>query len=163
MTTLELIIMAPIFQGKNILIIGAPASGKTYITKEIAEFLPNHKVIHTDDYMHHGFEQSLYSLMDDLKTIQEPTIIEGIGGYRLLRKGVETDSYYPDVVIEMVVTEERIQEVYSNERDPAKLKGVFTAIKSCATILQKYQAMNNPRKPTWYAIENDYSPSSINQ
>lgn len=165
MTLQQLIdIPASRFEGKNILIIGYPASGKSHVCNKLADKCPTHKIIHTDDYMQHGFEQSLYVLLNDVKEDPlsrssasfRPTLIEGILGYRLLRKGVEQDNYYPDIVIELNVTNDQITEVYQKERNADKLKSVMSSCKACQTILIKYLAMDNARKPEWLVIENEF-------
>lgn len=151
----ELINKAPEFQGKNILVIGSPASGKSFVTGLLKSALPYHRIIHTDDYMEHGFEQSLYVMMEDIKATPWVSIIEGMLGYRLLRKGVELDCYYPDIVIELLVSTETIEGIYNTQRDPSKLKGVMSQIKACNTVYAKYLDMPNDHKPEWIIVEND--------
>src|SRR5690606_18231688 len=77
------------FEGKNVLIIGYPGSGKTHLFNLIPK--TDHKFIRTDDYISFGFEQSLYECLKDITDIQSTgrnTFIEGVQGYRLLRKGL---------------------------------------------------------------------------
>ena len=107
------------FKG-NILIIGHPASGKTTIAKKMHEFNPGHTLIHTDQYL--PYKEGLYDLLDHLKNINGPTLIEGVNGTRLLRKGVQTRSYYPDYVINVMTKPENIRKTYENERDPEKYR-----------------------------------------
>lgn len=165
------------FTGENVLIIGCPASGKSTIMQMIHDRQKiGHFIFHSDDYMHHGYEQSLYALIDDYKKLRSeldgssehplpldayskhPIFIEGILGYRLLRKGVELDCYYPDVVIELLITDERMEQTYNESRDPEKLKGARSQTKACATILGKYKEMFIPdgKYPEWIQINNDY-------
>ena len=150
------------FTGENVLIIGCPASGKSTIANMILERNPDHTLLRTDDYMSHGYEQSLYVMIEDMKAKvnndEVPMIIEGILGYRLLRKGVELDFYYPDVVIELVITDERMEKTYNAERDPEKLKGARSQTKACATILGKYKEMfiKDGLYPEWIQIYNNY-------
>jgi adenylate kinase family enzyme len=61
------------FAGKNILIIGCPASGKTYLANALSLHLPAHTLIHTDDYMVHGYKDSLYVILDEIKNINNNT------------------------------------------------------------------------------------------
>ena len=139
-------------KGKNVLIIGFPASGKT----TLAELLnsENHTLIHSDDYMQFGFKESLYELLKDLENIEGNTIIEGVMGYRLLRKGVELNSYYPDVVLELKVTEATVRRRYL-DRDTKKLNGALSMCKSCTKILGDYEKLTNTRAPIWIKILND--------
>lgn len=143
-------------ENKNVLIIGWPASGKTHLANLLWKDNPGHQCFHTDDYMHHGFVEALYALMEDIKKCRRPTIIEGVQGYRLLRKGVELDSYYPDIVIELEISEKRMYQTYATERrgkDPAYLKGF---VKMQAKILDDYFKMKNKHKPQWIKLKNHY-------
>lgn len=139
-----------------VVIIGAPGSGKTYITSELAEANPNHIVIHTDDYIVFWYEQSLYKLLEDLTSEKykgKKLIIEWVGAYRLLRKWVETDSFYPDCVIEVQTTETRLREVYeSRGKEPDK---VFIMQKGNETVLTKYKALENKHPPVWLYYDNN--------
>lgn len=139
-------------KGQNVLIIGFPASGKT----TLAELLnsENHTLIHSDDYMQFGFKESLYELLKDLEKIEGNTIIEGVMGYRLLRKGVELNSYFPNIVIEMKVIEATVKKRYQ-ARDPTKLNGALSMCKSCMKILGDYEKMTNTKNPLWIEIKND--------
>src|SRR5690606_35051402 len=49
-------------------------------------------------YLSHGYEQSLYALIADVD-FANPYIIEGIQGYRLLRKMVQLGLPLPDLII----------------------------------------------------------------
>ena len=77
---------------KHIIIIGSPASGKTTLSLKLLE--KGFKIIHTDDYMQYGFKDSLYKLLEDIQKLNlKNIVIEGILGYRLLRKGIELNCY----------------------------------------------------------------------
>jgi len=138
---------------KNVLIIGCPASGKTYLSNL---FKTTHTKIHTDDYMRFGYVQSLYQILSDLKEINGLTIIEGIQGYRLLRKGVQLDCYYPDIVIEMIISEQKMINTYRNERDARKIKYLINFNSMHNKIIADYFALSNNTKPEWYKIHNNY-------
>lgn len=143
------------FKGKNVLIIGCPASGKTYLANLLAA-AKNHAVIHTDDYKDHGYKESLYVMLKDIKRTAGCTIIEGVQGYRLLRKGVEYGCYYPDVVIELEVSQERMIQTYEESRPGKNLAAVKAFTKTHKTILADYLAMPNDRKPLWIKLKNSY-------
>ena len=83
------------FKNQNVLIIGNPATGKTNLLAQLKKSNPTHYTINTDDYMSSGYEQGLYDILDDLKGITAPTIIEGVQGFRLLRKGLQKGVYRP--------------------------------------------------------------------
>lgn len=141
-------------EGKNVVIIGWPTSGKTYLANFLAPNF-NHVVIHTDDYIERvgDFKQELYVLLDDLKAIDRPVMIEGILAYRLLRKGVELNCFYPHLVIELETTLEQMQKIYLAERKPhnyGRAKGIAAG---CEKVLNDYRAMVNPSPPTWIKIQ----------
>lgn len=134
-------------KNKNVLIIGPPASGKTTLAKKLAT--PDHLLIHTDDYMGLGYYDAMYSILDDIIESEKPTIVEGVQGYRLLRKGVEKNTYYPDIVIELKISDEKMEEIYRLERDPKKIRYLSSFNKMHEKILTDYQNMYNPKKPIW--------------
>ena len=141
---------------KNVLIIGKPTSGKTHLSTLLSKDNPNHKIIHTDDYVKFGYKEGLYRLLLDFAGVSQPTIIEGVLGYRLLRKGVELDCYYPDLVIELEVPDALMYKTYRNERpgkDVSYLKGFNAAHLS---ILQHYKSMPNKKPPQWVTVKNAY-------
>jgi len=79
--------------GKHVLIIGAPRSGKTTLSKKLKT--KYHYIIHTDDFgEEYGYDQGLYKLMAFIEKKQENyyTLVEGTLGYRLLRKLSEIKS-----------------------------------------------------------------------
>jgi hypothetical protein len=85
---------------KIIVVIGLPLTGKSTITEMFVTQFPDYQVFHTDDYIQYGYEQSLYVLMEDIKKCKcEKIIIEGVQGYRLLRKGIQLGSFFPDLVV----------------------------------------------------------------
>lgn len=147
------IINLPI-KGKNILIIGNPASGKTYVSGLFPA--THHTIIHTDDYIQHGHVEGLYKLLDDLAQIEGNTIIEGVLGYRLLRKGVELGVYYPDIVIELHTPQDTIEKTYIEQRQSTKLKNLPAFCKALGTVLNDYKALYNPYPPIWINVQNDY-------
>lgn len=150
--TIEQVIQMDI-EGKNVLIIGCPASGKTYLTKQ---FQTNHKKFHTDDYMKYGYEQAMYKVLDDIKNSTENTLVEGIQGYRLLRKGVQLDCYYPDIVIQLIISEEQMFKTYRNERDEKKIKYLKGFNGMHDKIIKDYFMLENNKKPEWIKIHNRY-------
>lgn len=139
-------------KNKNVLIIGPPASGKTTLAKELSKQYLNHQLIHTDDYIHWGYEPALYALIGDIAKQFYNTIIEGVLGYRLLRKGVQLDCYYPDLVIEMQITAEQQARIYQQERDAKKLQYLKGFAATHEKILHDYFELIGDRKPEWIKI-----------
>ena len=140
---------------KNVLIIGCPASGKTWVSAQLD--CSGHRVIHTDKYVVSGYEMGMYAALNDTVGSEIPTIVEGIHGYRMLRKGAEYGNYYPDIVIEMKVSEHRMLSTYRNERNPDKIKYLQQFNASHGKILNDYRKIIPEHlKPQWVVFENDY-------
>lgn len=144
----------PNIKNKNVLIIGFPGSGKTYLSNLLKNDL--HAVFHTDDYIKYGYKDSMYKCLSDVSKSLKNTIVEGVQGYRMLRKGVELNCYYPDIVIELKISHERMEEIYKKERDVKKIKYLSGFIKSQAKILQDYKQMKNKKPPEWIILENKF-------
>ena len=140
---------------KNILIIGEPASGKTWLCEQIED--AGHLTIHTDSYKDFGYERSLYELMRDITDYQQPTMIEGILGYRLLRKGQELGIYKADIVIICETTPEKQAEIYMRERDQSKIKYMPSLKKGLKTIFNEFKEMT-PKEdwPEFITFNNNY-------
>ena len=66
------------------------------------------------------------------------------------------DCYYPDVVIELIVTDEQIERTYQQERDEKKLKFLKAFEKTNAKILADYKALPNEKPPVWITVLNTY-------
>lgn len=115
---------------KIIVVVGLPATGKTILADTIVRTYQTRplKVFRTDDYIKHGFEESLYVLMADLnRDISPMKLIEGVQGYRLLRKGLETNSFFPDLVIVCCATRD-IRATRYKERGKTINKGFDTML-----------------------------------
>lgn len=123
-------------KSNRVVIIGAPASGKTTLAKMLEQhFL----VIHTDDYIGLGYDKALYSLMEDLDYWNDEWIIEGVLGYRLLRKLRQIDQDV-DLIIECERSLADIEEVYQRERN-ADFNRVKGMIKANDTVYQEYKRL----------------------
>lgn len=146
----------PELKGLNVLIIGCPASGKTFLANNLKS--DNHKIIHTDDYMRYGYKESLYVMIEDIQKLHVHTksIVEGIQGYRLLRKGVELNCYHPDIVVQLEISEARMLQTYRTERPGKKIDSLYAFNNMHDKILNDYFRMYNPHKPKWLKIKNEY-------
>lgn len=85
----------------TVVIIGYAATGKTFLTTQLEKSLPKAAFWHTDDLINqYDFEEALYVLMPKVTANKNALkIVEGIQGYRLLRKGLQLKTFYADVVI----------------------------------------------------------------
>lgn len=143
------------FAGKNVLIIGCPASGKSWLSGLLKR--DSHRLIHTDSYITQGYEIGMYGALNAATCSDKPTIVEGVHGYRMLRKGAEYGNYYPDIVIEMKVSESRMKQTYLKERDTKKLKYLQQFNASHEKILNDYRGIVPEHlKPQWIEFHNNY-------
>jgi deoxyadenosine/deoxycytidine kinase len=128
----------------NVVIIGYAATGKTTFSNTL-KF--DGSLYHTDDYIPYGFEQALYVLMDDLKKDKAPLkVIEGILGYRLLRKGLQLQNFYADLVIVCEATKEvRYDRIKARNKD---VQATFNLDNVCRKIWSDYEALWNSYKQT---------------
>jgi len=138
---------------KNVLIIGCPASGKSYL---INQFKTANKKIQTDDYIDYGYEQSMYEVLNEINHTKGKTLVEGIQGYRLLRKGVQLDCYYPDIVIQLIISEEQMMMTYLSERHEKKIKYLRGFNNMHDKIINDYFMLENKQKPLWIKVFNNY-------
>lgn len=100
MATLEDVKLA-IARARFVVIIGGPATGKSTLVSVAVG--PAFTLFKSDDYMVHGFESALYVMMKDIARVKKGNVVvEGIQGYRLLRKLAELKKPGPDLIIECV-------------------------------------------------------------
>lgn len=140
-------------EGKDVIIIGCPASGKSYLLKQLPTI--THLRISTDHYMNYGYEESMYKVMEDIKASPFNTLVEGIQGYRLLRKGVQLDCYYPDIVIELIISEQQMLNTYKEERNEKKIRYLKGFNRMHDKIIADYFALENKKKPEWIKVTNN--------
>jgi len=118
-----------------VVIIGLPAAGKSSVAQAIAEtILPTHSLYSTDDYIDYGYEQSLYALIKDMSYDPNPRkIVEGVQGYRFLRKTLERDIVVDCIVEVQTSPESRAQRYEARGKKPSS---AFD--KNLATVLRDY-------------------------
>lgn len=112
-----------------ILIIGYTKSGKVTIAKELSKQLDNRKLFISDDYIKDwGHDDALNRLEEDINESyysSDPIIIEGILGFRLLRRMSKNGYHLPDMVIKTECNKETISYFYSIEEPGKNLNSVF--------------------------------------
>lgn len=140
-------------QGKSILIIGAPASGKSTFARQLKVLNQEHVILHTDDYIKYGFEQAVDVILEDIKRTNAPTIVEGMNGYRLLRRGYITGKYKPNLVVELLVTSEVQQKIYDTERDPYRYPHMKKFYGAQLKVLDDYRVLVGDNRPEWVRFE----------
>lgn len=129
---------------KIAVIIGLAASGKTTLSEYLHERFPDHSLFHTDDYMSFGYEESLYRLMSDLQADQNPLkIIEGVQGYRLLRKLLQIDqAWNVDLIIVTVCDEEeRMRRYLSRPENAGKADKLLAFDKNLEKVEREFHGL----------------------
>lgn len=168
-----------ILNWKQIVIVGYAASGKTTFSEKFAKDYPDHRLIHTDDYIQFGYEPALYKLISDIQQTEGPFIVEGVLGYRLLRKGIQgvskeemkakgiiTDvelwKWQPDLVITCECpTETRIKRYLKRGGDANKL---LTFDKNLNTVWYDYKSLlKKEEKQPEFDFEPTFGPATNNQ
>lgn len=85
---------------KTVVIIGHPQAGKTTYSAKLRERFPGHTYISCDDFKSFPYDEALYELKKSIrKTTAKYLVIEGVLGYRLLRKGLQYKDFSPDLII----------------------------------------------------------------
>ena len=147
--------------GLNVMVIGLPGSGKTYFSGLLAFHNPAHKLYHTDDYLQsHNGDAAMYCAFNDVTAMiqaGQKTIVEGVAGYRMLRKGAQLEMYFPDIVFEIVAPNEQRERVYQQERSERNFTNVQKFDKALTTVLNDYKKIvPDLDSPTWIQVSNQF-------
>ena len=125
-------------QSNQIVIIGPPVSGKSSIAAFLANNLP-HALVSTDHYLvSRNQEEALTKILEDVSKYNKQLIIEGTLGFVLLRKGLQSNSYIPDLIIKLKCDEKSITHLYNKFRDPKKLNYVNGYIQGVNKVWNEY-------------------------
>jgi len=106
---------------KYIVIYGHTKSGKVAVGKALAESL-NVKLIISDNYKHLGWKENMYHIREIISKTDEPLIIEGVQSGRLLRKGVEFNDFFADIVIHLEINSVSLSNAYIKDGEGYKLR-----------------------------------------
>jgi len=115
---------------KHVLILGAPGSGKTTLSKKLKT--KYHYIIHTDDFgEEYGYDDGLYKLIEFVEKKQKHyyTLVEGTLGYRLLRKLNETNH---NIKFDLVLSVDSSPKL--TKQQAALHKGNLTTIKNIPNL-----------------------------
>lgn len=122
---------------KTAVIIGYPKSGKTTYTEYLKTKYPNHTYISCDDYKDRDYETALYDLIGDIKKQEgKYLVIEGVLGYRLLRKGIKTSIFAPQMIIRINRPEEQRNALYGD-----KISRIQSFCKQLETVWREYRTL----------------------
>lgn len=144
----------------SIVIVGKTKSGKVSIAKKLAKEL-RYPLFISDDFINENDrEGSLYTLMNAIHPFynsKEPFIVEGILGYRLLRKGAQTGLFLPDILIQTKCKDETIIYFYDKEGEGHKIKHMLAFNKGLNKIWNEYMQilLQNPsiKRPKYIELD----------
>ncbi|MCU0440403.1 MAG: hypothetical protein MUC49_21130 [Raineya sp.] len=124
---------------RNVLILGSPETGKTYLSNEMSSSNSHHSIIHSDSYLEYGYVEALYHIIKDIESMNKPFLIEGTQGYRLLRKSLQKKmNLNVETIIEVDAPILQVQKVYEKERADKNIKYLKSLQKVHETILSDY-------------------------
>lgn len=130
----------------TVVIIGPPGSGKSHVGFVLAESsgLP---IYSTDAYLTDGHVAALYAIMASIG--DEGWIVEGMIGYRLLRKRKELGMPAPDIVIQLTATDEQIENAYVARKQKCDIKKIRAFCKAHDVVLDEYRLMDGDEPQIW--------------
>lgn len=82
---------------------------------------------------------SIYKVIDEMRHLKGPFLIEGIGGYRLLRKLAQMEIFTPDLIIDVQRSMDDIAKTYVLERPDKDWKKVLAMVKANKTVFNQYR------------------------
>jgi hypothetical protein len=130
----------------KVVIIGPPGSGKSHVATVLGESseLP---IYRTDKFLSDGHVQALYSVIDAAG--DEGYIIEGMVGYRLLRKLKQLKLPPPDIVIQLEADDFMIEESYAKRNKVCNIKRLRAFCKAHDTVLEDYYQLDGEEPKIW--------------
>jgi len=130
----------------QVVIIGPPGSGKTYVGTVLAEQsgLPLYS---TDKFLGDGHVKALYAVME--LAGDEGWIIEGMVGYRLLRKRKQLGLPAPDLVIELGASDQQITASYAERGKHCNLRHIRNFCAAHDSVLKDYWQLDGEEPRIW--------------
>lgn len=124
-------------QSPIIVVCGYTKTGKVTIARKIANTLKRRLFI-SDDYQIYGPQEAMYVLLKDLLTENRPFIVEGVQCFRLLRKGIQLNNFFPDLIIKTKCNEETIRYFYKKDNESEKIENAIKYNKGLNKIWEDY-------------------------
>lgn len=151
-------ILVAVKSSPRVVIVGYPASGKTTLAKRLEAENTGHEVIHTDDEYPSGdgASETAYEEIGFCKSIGIGVIVEGVLGYRILRKCVENGgTWLPNLIIEVRCSEEARAARYTDERPTKDYKRVKSFCKGLDTVLKAWAESEISKEVKHMVFETD--------
>jgi hypothetical protein len=143
---------------KSIVIVGFTKTGKVTIAKELSNRL-NIPLLISDHYISGNYDDALQRLMNDVLYYYNNNIqfiVEGILCFRLLRKGIKLNNFYPDLVIRTECNDKTIEHFYHKDNESSKIKRAFAFNKGLESIWTEYLNLlgsnNIPNRPNFIKL-----------
>jgi hypothetical protein len=125
---------------KSIVVIGFTKTGKITIAKKLSEYL-DIPILISDYYYELSKDKALEYMMYDIKNLETsniPYIVEGVLCFRLLRKGIQLNNFYPDLIIKTECNDKTIQHFYHKDNESSKIKKALSFNKGLDKIWLDY-------------------------
>lgn len=126
---------------KTIVVAGFTKTGKITISNKLSEEL-GYPVIKSDDFKIEQYgNKALFAFLGECLSYyntRKPVIIEGVKAFRLLRKGLQLRSFYPDVIIKTECNEATIRHFYKKDGEAEKIERAISFNKGLQTTWESY-------------------------
>lgn len=126
---------------KTIVVCGYTKTGKITIAKKLAEQL-NRMLFISDDYSFEKYgDKTLEIFMSNVLPYHQkniPIVIEGVLCFRLLRKGVQENCFYPDLILKTNCNDETITHFYKKDGEESKIPRALSFNKGLNKIWNDY-------------------------
>jgi deoxyadenosine/deoxycytidine kinase len=138
--------MLYINDASTVVVIGPPGSGKSYVAHLLAENsgLP---VYCTDKFLGDGHVAALYGLMQAVG--DDGWIVEGMIGYRFLRKRKQLKLPAPDIVIQLDASDEQIARAYAARGKPCNIKVLRNFCAAHEKVMSDYLLLDGEAPKIW--------------